>query len=102
MSDFGTFSPKMTYFDHIDLINDYFDQIYVQKPDWNNWLKLLVKKLFDHFLQILTYDVFFAPKQCQNDPILTIFNKNDIFWPHLCSNDIFYQTSVHKPDWNNF
>ena len=31
------FSPKMTYFDEIDPINDYFDQIYVHKPDWNNF-----------------------------------------------------------------
>ena len=36
MSEFGTFSRKMTYFDQIDSINDYFDQIYVQKPEWNN------------------------------------------------------------------
>ena len=28
---------KMTYFDQIDPINDYFDQIYVHKPDWNNF-----------------------------------------------------------------
>ena len=37
MSEFGTFSLKMTYFDQIDPINDYFDQIYVYKPDWNNF-----------------------------------------------------------------
>ena len=30
MSEFWTFSPKMTYFDQIDPINDIFDQIYVQ------------------------------------------------------------------------
>ena len=29
-------SPKMTYFDQIDPINDYFDKIYVHKTDWNN------------------------------------------------------------------
>ena len=33
MMEFGIFSPKMTYFDQIDLINDYFDQFYVHKPD---------------------------------------------------------------------
>ena len=33
MRPFGTFSPKMTYFDQIDPINDTFDQIYVHKPD---------------------------------------------------------------------
>ena len=27
----------MTYFDQIDPINDTFDQIYVHKPDWNNF-----------------------------------------------------------------
>ena len=36
MSEFGTFLPKMTYLDQIDPINDYFDQIYVHKPDRNN------------------------------------------------------------------
>ena len=35
--DFGPFSPKMTYFDQIAPINDTFDQIYVHKPDWNNF-----------------------------------------------------------------
>ena len=39
--DFGPFSPKMTYFDQMDPINDTFDQIYVHKPDWNNFQKLL-------------------------------------------------------------
>ena len=37
MREFGSFSPKMTYFDQIDPINDIFDQIYVHKPDWNNF-----------------------------------------------------------------
>ena len=37
------------------------------------------KKLLDHFPQILTYDVILAPKIGQNDPILTIFTKNDLF-----------------------
>ena len=36
MREFGTFSTKMTYFDQIGPINDYFDQIYVHKLDWNN------------------------------------------------------------------
>ena len=52
----------MTYFDQIDPINDIFDQNYVYKPDWNNFSKLLGKKLFDHFPQILTSDVNLDPK----------------------------------------
>ena len=39
----------MTDFDQIDPINDSFDPIYVQKRDWNNFYKLLKKKLFDLF-----------------------------------------------------
>ena len=35
--EFGKFSPKFTYFDQIDPINVYFDQIYVHKPDLNNF-----------------------------------------------------------------
>ena len=57
MNEFGIFLPKMTYLDQIDPNNDYFHQIYVNKPDRNNSYKLLEKILFDHFLQILTYDV---------------------------------------------
>ena len=34
---FWRFSPKMTYFDYIDPINDIFDRIYVYRPDWNNF-----------------------------------------------------------------
>ena len=30
-------SPKMTYFAQIDPINYTFDQIYVHKPEWNNF-----------------------------------------------------------------
>ena len=37
----------MTYFVQIDPINDTFDQIYVHKPEWNNFFKLLDKKIFD-------------------------------------------------------
>ena len=33
MSEFWTFSPKMTLFDQIDTINEIFDQNYVHKPD---------------------------------------------------------------------
>ena len=83
--EFGTFSSKMTYFYQIDPINDYFGQFYVHKPDWNNFYKLLEKKLFYHFPQIVKYDVILAPKICQNDPILTNFTNNDLFWqnwPH--------------------
>ena len=34
---FWPFAPKMTYFDQIDSINDTIDQIYVHKPDCNNF-----------------------------------------------------------------
>ena len=37
MSQFGPFPPKITYFDQIDPINDIFYQIYVHKPNWNNF-----------------------------------------------------------------
>ena len=37
MTQFGPFSPKMTYFDPIDAIKDIIDQIYVHKPDLNNF-----------------------------------------------------------------
>ena len=37
ITQFGPFSPKMTYFDHIYAFNVIFDQIYVHKPDWNNF-----------------------------------------------------------------
>ena len=36
MRPFGIFSPKMTYFEQIDPINDTFGNIYGRKPDWNN------------------------------------------------------------------
>ena len=39
---FWPFSPKMTYFDQIDPINDIFDQSYVNKPDLHN-----VSKFFE-------------------------------------------------------
>ena len=41
MSLFWPFSPKMTYFDQIDSINDVFVQSYVNKPDWHNVSKFL-------------------------------------------------------------
>ena len=65
----------MAYFDQIDPIND---QRYVHKPDWNNFYIFLEKNFFDHFHQILTYDVILG----QNDPILAIFTKNDLSWPN--------------------
>ena len=76
----------MAYFDQIDPIKDIVDQIYVLKPDWNNFYKLLGEKLFDNFPQILTYDVIFAPKMTlfwQFSPKMTYFDQidpiNDIF-----------------------
>ena len=89
----------MTYFDQIDPINDIFDQNYVHKPDWNNFYKLLVKKLFDQFSKILTYGVILAPKISEFwifSPKMTYFDQIDPI------NDIFDQIYVHKPDWNNF
>ena len=63
MSLFLPFSPKMTYFDQIDPSNDIFYQSYAIKPEWNNFSKFLVNKnVFDHFPQILTYDVILTPK----------------------------------------
>ena len=88
----------MTNFDQIDPINVIFHLIYVHKPVWNNFFKLLEIKFIGPFPQISTYDVILP----QNDPILTIFSKNDIFWPISPINDIFDQISVHKLDWNKF
>ena len=99
MSELWTFSPKMTYFDKIDPIKDIFDKIYVHKPDWNNFSKLLVKKLFDHFPQILTHGVILAPKMSEFwsfSPKMTYFDQIDPI------NVIFGKNYVHKPDWNNF
>ena len=41
MAQFLPFSPKITYFDQSDPINDIFDYIYVYKPDWHNFYKHL-------------------------------------------------------------
>ena len=97
-----TIFTKKTYFDQIDPINYIFDQTFIDKPDWNNFYKLLGKKFFDHFSQILAYEVILAPEICQNEPILTIFTKMTYFEQIEHINDIFYPISVHKPDWNNF
>ena len=69
----------MTYFDQIDPINYIFDQSYVNKPDLHNVSKFLEENFVDHFPQILTYDVILGHFWGQNDPILTIFIKNDLF-----------------------
>ena len=69
----------MTYFDQIDPINDIFDQSYVNKPDLHNVSKFLEENCFDHFPQILTYDVILGHFWGQNDPIVTILIKNDLF-----------------------
>ena len=90
MTRFWPFSPKMTYFHNTYAINDIFDQIYVHKPDWNNFYKLLVKKLFYNFPQILTYDVILASKMTlfwPFSPKMTYLDKidpiNDISDPML-------------------
>ena len=58
----------MNYFDQIDPINDIFGQIFVHKPDWNNFYELLKINFFDKFPKILTYDVILAPKMTQFRP----------------------------------
>ena len=95
----------MTYFDQIDPIKDIFDHISVHKPDWNNFQKPLGTKLLDKFPKILTYDGILAPIFCQNDPILTIFIKNDLFSRKMAYfdqiepiNDIFDHRYVNKSD----
>ena len=68
----------MTYFDQIDPINDIFDKNYAHKPDWNNFSKHFVKKLFDKFPQILTYGVILAPKMSEFwtfSPKMTYFDQ---------------------------
>ena len=37
MTQIWLLSPKMTYIDQIDPINDILDQNYAHKPDWNNF-----------------------------------------------------------------
>ena len=37
LTQFWPFSPKMTYFDQIDPINEIFYPVVVHKPDWNNF-----------------------------------------------------------------
>ena len=76
MSHFDQFSPKMTYFGQIDPFNDFFSQIHPWRPPWNNFSKFLEKNFFDHFPQILTYDVILAPKMShfhQFSPKMTYF-----------------------------
>ena len=83
----------------MDPINEIFDQIYVHKPDWNNFYKLLGEKLFDQFPKILTYDVILAPKMTQ---FWTFSRKMTYFDLIDASKDIIDQIYVDKPDWNNF
>ena len=85
----------MTYFDQIYAINDIFDHISVHNPDLNNFWKLLVKKLFDHFPQILTYGGILAPKMSE---FWTFSPKMTYFDQIYGNNDIFYQISFHKSD----
>ena len=76
MAHFEPFSPKMTYFDQIDPINDIFDQIFVHKPDWNNFEKLFGKKLFYHFPTFWHMTSFWPPKWLKFDqsPKITYFH----------------------------
>ena len=63
------------------LENEIFDQIYVHKPDWNNFYKIL-EKFFCPISPIFVlwlWPIIFGP---QNDTILTILTKNDGFWPN--------------------
>ena len=57
-----------------------------------------MKKIFDHFPKILTYDVIFTPKI---EGIWDIFTKMTYFDQIDPINDYFYQIYDHKPDWNN-
>ena len=84
----------MTYFDQTDPINDIFHQIYLHKPDLNNFYKPLQKKYFDYFPECWPVASFWP----QIDPILTIFTKKTYFDKIDHINDIFYQNYVHKPD----
>ena len=82
-----------------DPFNDIFSQIHPWWPPWKNFSKFLDKNFFDHFHQILTYDVILAPKINQFwpfSPKMTYFDQIDPI------NDILDQSYVNKPDWNNF
>ena len=48
MTQFLAFSPKMTYFDQIDTINDTFDYSSVNKLDRNNFETVLRKNNLGH------------------------------------------------------
>ena len=88
----------MAYFDQIDPINDTFDQIYVHKPDLNNFKKLLQKKYLTSFPKFWPVAPFW-PKMTQFwpfSPKMTYLDQIDTI------NNIFDQIDVHKPDWNNF
>ena len=65
MTQFWAFSPKMTYFDQIDSINDSIDKFYDNKPDWNNFWDCFRLKIFTSLAKLLTYDVILALKMTQ-------------------------------------
>ena len=80
-------------------INYIFDQIYVHKPDWNNFYKNLGKNYLTNFRKFLYMTSFWPPKW----PNCDHFHQK---WPILTKltpiNYIFDQIYVHKPDWNHF
>ena len=76
----------------------FFSQIHPYRPPWNNFSNFWVKKFFDHFPKILTYDVIFTPKI---EGIWDIFTKMTYFDQIDPINDYFDQIYVHKPDWYN-
>ena len=89
----------MTYFEKIDPINDIFDQIYVHKPDWNNFLDIFRENMV--WILSQNFDIWghFGPK---NDPILPCSPKMTYFDQIDPINDIFDQVYIHKSDWTNF
>ena len=64
----------MIYFDQIDALNDVLVK-FIHDGFLENVSKFLKKNVFDHFPQLLTYDVIFAPT---NEPFLPIFTKRPI------------------------
>ena len=87
----------MTYFDRIDPVNDLFDQIYVHKPDWNNFYKPLETNFLTTFPKFLPA-VSFGTKMTQILPFSPTITYFDQTYP---INDVFDNIDDQKSDWNN-
>ena len=63
MTQFWPFSPKTTYVDQIDAINDIFDQIHTHKLYWKTFPEILE----NFFYQFPQFDIWrhFDPKMTQ-------------------------------------